>query len=110
MLTQISPVFTLARSSDMIARPTCAPTLRTPGTVRSSAAARATIRFISGCPTPGAPSQWIRTSRWRNVGSGPSDPAGVMASPRTMAAPTSTVASMTTAGRILPTNQPIAEA
>ena len=109
MLTQISPVFTLARWSDMIARPTWAPTLRMPGIVRSSAAARDTMRFISGCEMPGAPSQWMRRSRWRNDGSAPFPSAGAIATPARTAAATTTVPIMTHAGRARTANQLMAD-
>ena len=53
MLIQISPEFTPTTWSAVTARPTCAPTLRTPSTERSSTVARDVIRFISGRDVPG---------------------------------------------------------
>ena len=40
-----------------------------PGSCAARLRRATTIRVISGCEMPGAPSQWMSRSRWRNVGS-----------------------------------------
>ena len=90
MVTQISPESMPTTWSDVMARPTCAPTFVTPGIVRSSAVARETTRLISGRDVPGAPSHWISRDRSRNAGA--SDPPSWGAT----RAPTATTPTVTT--------------
>jgi len=50
---QTSAELTSVSWSELMARPTCAPTLLTPGSLRSSLLAAAVIRSISGSEVPG---------------------------------------------------------
>ena len=68
MLTQSSPELMLTTWSDMIARPMCVPTWRTPGIARNSAIACEAMRSSPAEMCPGAPSTLTSRSRSWNVG------------------------------------------
>ncbi len=67
-VSQISPALTSTISSEVIARPTCAPADSIPGAPRISAATADVTLFISVSDVPGAPCTRTRTLRSCRVG------------------------------------------